>query len=382
MRARRRAAADAQAAPQGRTREIPAGADGGHGAVPGSVPRVQRGLTARVSSAALQGAARLRTLRALDRMRVLRTLDVAVLCYPERAYKAALTAAQRAVRSMVKEGLIKRYRTDRHQTVYALTTRGAQRLQGHGDVDATASVRRVSEMTNPEHRLWAQFLVLAAEARGIQAETEQELMRRLNERIAAGPSTVQGLLSVGLGTAGRRAGRCLRPDALLHEPDGATWIEVDRSKRCSDREAALRALVMAIGARLEDGQVLRRVVVFCATDRIEGRVLALLRGLQQQTAAVALVLGRRALREVTPGLFEVAAARRQTLADGRVFDKTVRAGWVVVQQLPTWLPRVRIDARNMHRVDGWIDDDYLPYRRAGAGAPWPRPESPLLSLPA
>ena len=67
-------------------------------------------------------------------------------------------------------------------TVYGITERGAAWLEER-DVDAAASVRRVTDMTNPEHRLWAQFLTLCSEARGLAAMAEQELLQVLSMRI-------------------------------------------------------------------------------------------------------------------------------------------------------------------------------------------------------
>jgi hypothetical protein len=187
----------------------------------------------------------------------MRTIDVAVHCYPERLFKAALTAAQRCVRGLVKEQLIKRYKSDRFQTIYGLTARGAEWLKDHGHEGAASSVRRVSDMTNPEHRLWLQLLVLAAEARGLKAETEQELLQRLNRGRRPGKATVQGLLSVYLNVAGKVLERTLRPDAHFREPDGVTWVEVDRSKRGAERESALKALGKNVGTKLLSGETLK-----------------------------------------------------------------------------------------------------------------------------
>lgn len=344
-----------------------------------STPAVHRGLSAQLSTTQLQSSARLRALLMLNRFRVMRTIDVAVHCYPERPFKAALTAAQRCVRGLVKEQLIRRYKSDRFQTIYGLTTRGADWLKDHGHEGAASSVRRVSDMTNPEHRLWLQLLVLAAEARGLRAETEQELLRRLNRNIGPGQPSVQGLLDVTLRSEGRTLVRTLRPDAALREPDGVTWVEVDRSKRGGEREASLRALSLSVGALLRDGQKLRRVVVFCRNERIQGRALSLLRGLAHDTRNMVLVNGRRSLTEVAPGTFEVLAAQTVKLPNGRVVDKTVHAGHVVIQLLPTWLPKARITAGEALRCDGWMHDDYLPYRRAGTGSAWSALTSPLLA---
>ncbi|MBS0475607.1 MAG: replication-relaxation family protein [Proteobacteria bacterium] len=315
----------------------------------------------------------------LDRFRVMRTLDVGVVCFPERPFKAALTAAQRAVRGMVKEGLIRRYKTDRFQTIYGLTLKGAEWLRDHGREQAESSVRRTSDMTNPEHRLWLQLIVLAAEARGLRAETEQELLRRLNQGHGALSSMVQGPLVVNVSINGVTESRTLRPDALLFEPDGATWVEVDRSKRGGDRESALRALGLSVGCELTKGPTLRRVVIFCKSDRIAARALAVIRGLARDQSEKVLIGGRRHFAETAPGVFEVRAAQEVRLADGRVMERPELVGHVIVQMLPVWLPKVRIDARNQHRIDGWLTDDYLPYRRAACGTAWPSLASPLLA---
>lgn len=345
-----------------------------------STPAVHRGLSAQLSTTQLQSSARLRALRMLNRFRVMRTIDFAVHCYPERPFKAALTAAQRCVRGLVKEQLIRRYKSDRFQTIYGITARGAEWLKDHGHEGAASSVRRVSDMTNPEHRLWLQLLVLAAEARGLKAETEQELMRRLNRHVAPGGKTVQGLLDTNVRLRAETLVRTLRPDALLTEPDGATWAEVDRSKRGAEREASLRALCLSVGTQLRDGQILKRVVVFCRNERIQGRALALLRGFAHSEKGKVLVDGRRTFKEVAPGTFAVLAAKKGKLLDGRQNDTTVLAGHVVIQLLPTWLPKARITAGEALRCDGWMHDDYLPYRRAGTGrSAWPALTSPLLA---
>jgi len=54
------------------------------------------------------------------------------------------------------------------------------------------------------------------------------------------------------------------------------------------------------------------------------------------------------------------------------------AGHVIVQELPIWLPRVRLDGRGDWSMRGWFDDNYLPYRRPAATASWTQPNSPLL----
>lgn len=328
-------------------------------------------------STQLRNAIWTRALSLANRFRVIRTVDIAVACFPEREFKASLTAAQRAVRGMVKASLLRRYRTDRFQTVYGLTQQGADWLKD-GDIDAAASVRRVSDMTNPEHRLWSQFLVLTAEARGLRAWTESELMLALNRGLAAGKPAVQGLLQVQLHGSKQENTRLLRPDALIAEHDGATWLEVDRSARGSERAASLHALALSIGARLADGQVLVRVVVFTRTERIRRRVVAVLAQTELGSRDAALTHGRRQLRRTSDDAFEVWLTRERKHRDGRVSLVDELAGHVIVQPLPVWLPKVRLDGRGSSSTAGWLGENYLPYRKPPKMAPWPALRSPLL----
>jgi len=343
--------------------------------------RVPRGLTAQLSTQALQDRIWARSLLLVDRFRVIRTIDIAVHCFAERPFKAALSAGQRAVRGMVKAKLLARYRTDRFMTVYGLTQRGVEWLKYRG-FESSASVRRVTDMTNPEHRLWSQFLTLCAEARGLKAMTEQEMMLALNHDLKPDQKPVQGLLTVSTVSGGKRRSLTLRPDALAIEHDGISWFEVDRSARGSDRAASLRALVLSMGAKTTLGQPLRRVVVFSRTRRIHLRVLATLDGLVADSATVGLMEGRRQLRRTESGLYEVHQTIEQKLRDGRVRLQDVLAGHVIVQELPIWLPRVRLDGRGDWPLLGWFDNNYLPYRRPASAGTWPRSGSPFLKAAA
>lgn len=338
---------------------------------------VPRGLTVQVGTLALQDRIWTRSLLLVDRFRVIRTIDIAVHCFAERPFKAALSAAQRAVRGMVKSHLLARYRTDRFMTVYGLTQVGAQWLEDRG-FEASASVRRVTDMTNPEHRLWSQFLTLCAAARGLQAMTEQELLLALNRNLKQNQKPVQGLLSVSSISGGKRQTLTLRPDALAIEDDGISWFEVDRSTRGSDRAASLRALALAMGATTTLNQPLRRVVVFSRTHRIHQRLLATLDALVKDSARAALMEGRRQLKQTRPGLYEVHQTVEVKLGDGRARLQDKLAGHVLVQELPVWLPRVRLDGRGGWSMRGWFDEDYLPYRRPQVLAPWSKPGSALL----
>ena len=339
--------------------------------------RVARGVTARIGTWPLQEAIWLRSLSLANRFRVIRTIDIAVHCFAERPFKAALSAAQRAVRGMCKARLLARYRTSRFMTVYGITERGAAWLEER-DVDAAASVRRVTDMTNPEHRLWVQFLTLCSEARGLAAMAEQELLQVLSTRLGSDSSVPQGLLQAATKSTGKRRVLNLRPDAVANESDGVTWFEVDRSARGSDRAASLKSLVLSVGAATTLGPVLRRVVVYTRTERIKNRVLATLAGLAAETARHSLAEGRRRLVPVDGQQFEVWLTMEERLKDGRLRLVDLLAGHVIVQELPIWLPRVRMDGRGGFSTQGWFTDNYLPYRRPASMPPWRHPAGLLI----
>lgn len=368
--------------PAQRTSSLPPEAD------KSALPRkVSRGLAATISTTKLKQAIWLRALLTANRFRVIRTIDIAVCCFAERPYKAALTAAQRAVRGMVKADLLKRYRTDRFQTVYGLAQRGVDWLEEAG-YEASSSVRRVSDMTNPEHRLWAQFWTLACEARGLSAMTEQELLQNLNKGNKPDRPLIQGLLTVTTTQGNKTRTIQLRPDAVATENGtngnngGTIWLEVDRSKRGSDREASLAALASSIGRILKDGSRLRWVVIFCKTERIQKRALAVLNSLAKANNGEVLISGRRHFLEVEPGLYAIWTALESKLSDGRTELVDSLVGYVNIQLLPIWLPKVRIDASNTHSLAGWFDENFLPYRKAPGEGSWPKLTSPIFaSLP-
>lgn len=343
---------------------------------------VERGITNVLPSRILQSTIWCRSLLLANRFRVIRTIDIAVHCFCERTFKAALSAAQRAVRGLVKAKLLKRYRTDRFMTVYGLTQAGADWLEALG-IEASASVRRVTDMSNPEHRLWAQFLVLCCETRGLPAQTEAELLRMLESQRRPADAAVRGLLTANERPPGQRARTLhLRPDAVCIEDDGLTWFEVDRSARGSGRAASLRALVLRIGEMTQAGVPLRRVIVYTRTERIRNRVLATLRSICEQTAGDTLVEGRRQLKALTHQRFETWKTVLQPQEGGRSRLVDILCGEVIVQALPVWLPRVRMDGRGDFTEQGWLHENYLPYIRLSPVPYWPRLRSPLLPCPA
>jgi hypothetical protein len=342
--------------------------------------QVSRGLSEQVGALKLRDGIWRRALALADRFRVIRTIDVAAACFPERPFKASLTAAQRAMRGLVKAKLLARYRTNRFQTVYGLTARGASWLQDAG-VDASSSVRRVSDMSNPEHRLWLQFLVIACEARGLRALTEGEVLRALSASARPGQAMAQGVLAVSWSRAGKTVRQSLRPDAIAYEADGVTWFEADISKRGAGREAALGALAASVGRQLPIGPPLRRVVVFCKNERIRKRALAVVQALAAEQNAKVLVGDRAHLRQAEEGVFEVWRAVEDVLPDGRSRALDKRVGYVVVQALPTWLPKLRLENADQ-AITGWFSDGLLPYKRPHSQNGWPACSSPLLRIPS
>jgi hypothetical protein len=342
--------------------------------------QVARGLSEQVATIQLRDGIWRRALGLANRFRVIRTIDVAAACFPERPFKASLTAAQRAMRGLVKAKLLARYRTNRFQTVYGLTARGATWLQDAG-LEASSSVRRVSDMSNPEHRLWLQFLVISCEARGLRALTESEVLRALNESTRPGQAMAHGVLGVSWTRAGKTVRQSLRPDAIAYEADGATWFEADISKRGAGREAALAALAASVGRQLALGVPLRRVIVFSKTERIRKRALAVIQGMADEQNAKVLVGDRAHLRKAEEGVFEVWRAVEERLSDGRTRPVDTRMGYVIVQALPTWLPKLRLEHVDQ-AITGWFSDGLLPYNRPSSQRVWPLCTSPLLRAPA
>lgn len=344
-------------------------------------PTPPRGATARRSSLALRQAIVEWSLLLANRFRVMRTLDIAAACFPERPFKAALTAAQRAVRGMVKAGLLRRYKTDRFQTVYGLTQRGVDWL-GERGYNAASSVRRVSDMTNPEHRLWAQFLVICAWSRGLEAFTEAELMQRLAAHAMKSKTPPPpGYIKVRIPRHGADTSKWLRPDLVAYEArgNGVAWFEVDRSKRGASRQADLRALIGALGRKTADGRTLRFVVVHCKTERIERDARRVVEQLAEVCNAQVLTEGRRHIRatEGEPGVYGVYTAVPFKRDDGRTVLLDEQVGRIVIQMLPVWLPKVRIDASNRWSTDGWFESNFLPFKRPTTMGRWEMPVSPL-----
>jgi hypothetical protein len=79
-----------------------------------------------------------------------------------------------------------------------------------------------------------------------------------------------------------------------------------------------------------------------------------------------------------PAAYEVIRTQEEVLRDGRTRLVDAPVGHVIVQPLPVWLPKVRLDGRDGHACDGWFDENYLPYTRLPSMRAWSVPGSPLL----
>jgi len=357
-----------------------AGAPPGHKAGALSRHRVKRKV-ATVSPTADGEAISVLALSAFNRLRVMRTVDLTAVCFPEREFKTSLKAAQDAMKRLKKRKHVKPYLTDRRQHIYGLTKKGADWLADYG-IQACSSVRRVSDMKNPVHRLWSNFIAVCCAARGLTAHNESEVLKKLAkqqvEGEGRGPELSAGLLAVEFVSGQKRVLRQLRPDVLAEEQDGATWFEVDWSTRCDERARSQSELFASVGARLANGQPLRRVVVFAGDQSILKQAATRARRLVRPVSELEYdASGSPAFRETAPGCFEVWKSVRVQLKDGRILNQSKLVGHVLLQLLPVWLPRVRLDARNKYSTDGWLAENYLPYARPQGMAPWPALTSPL-----
>lgn len=312
---------------------------------------------------------RIKALRLLNRFRQLRTLDLAVGLFPDRPFKAALSAAQRITKSLVLERMILRYRSLSGQSYYGLGEAGARWLRQNGndsDADASASASRACEKVNPEHDLWGAFSVLACEARRLTALTEKELKARLID----GNDLGQGRSALIVAPDGETT-KGLLPDSVAHDKERVIWFEIDRSERGAVRMADLVALIRSCGALVNLGagkrMPLRHVVVLCKTERIYRRHLAYVTGVTPSTGLPRLrtIAGERALQHVAPGVFDVYADVERRLPDGRVALQRALVGRLHMQLLPTWLSSFSYRAGARH--DGWLSDGYLPFQNLPDG---------------
>ena len=118
----------------------------------------------------------------------------------------------------------------------------------------------------------------------------------------------------------------------------------------------------------------------CKTQRIERDAVRVVEQLAAACNAQVLTEGRRHIRRQSEGVYEVMAAIPVKRQDGRTALIDEQVGHVIVQMLPIWLPKVRIDASDRWSTDGWFEDNYLPYRRPASTGRWEVPVSPLVKM--
>jgi hypothetical protein len=173
----------------------------------------------------------------------------------------------------------------------------------------------------------------------------------------------------------------LVPDAYAYEGENSSgiWLEIDKSKRGSARETSLSALYMSVGRQLNNGVTLRTVIIFCKTERIRKRAVAVVNTLVASENDKVLIDDRRHFVEIEPNTYEVIGFRKMELSDGRTLTGDGSMGHIIIQMLPTWLPKVRIDATNTHSIAGWFGENYLPFKKPASKGSWTTPSSPLLS---
>lgn len=306
---------------------------------------------------------RLMVLHLANRFRQLRAIDVAAGLFAARNFKAALSAAQRTMGGLVRDRMLTRYRSLSGQTYYGLAARGASLLRESSvALEAEPSASRACEKTNPEHSLWSAFAVLCCEARGLRAMTETELRQRLATPDDPRPFPLSY-------SPDGRSRKGLMPDAIALEAGGVVWFEIDRSARGSARLDDLIGLVSRMGSAVRvGGQVrlaLRRIVVWCKTPGILRRGRTHLTGAVPRGGETAprLHVGIEkspALRRLGDEVYEVLRDVDVKLPDGREQRRTVVAGVLHLQLLPTHLSSY---SYRDGPARGWFDDAALPYRR-------------------
>ena len=299
--------------------------------------------------------ASIKALLLMDRLRFIRTIDIAFHLYANRTFTAALAAANNLLKRLARNGFVNAH-TARvgGLRIYGISQRGVNFVRNHTGHEAKAH-RSLRDIKNPEHRLWSNLIVIAAEARGLTAMTESEVLRferNAGEVVSDGCGgervIPRKLLTViNRKKPGERKG--LTPDAiLLHGSDQEIWIECDASKRSSDRTGELKSLVRSIATTLGDGRRLSRIVFFARERRSYTHIIGVLKKQSEERIERGSTYLRPAAYE---GVFD--AWYRPSIADDRPGQPApdFRCGRVQVAMLP--------DVRG--KGEGWYDQDWLPF---------------------
>jgi hypothetical protein len=303
---------------------------------------------------------------------------------------------------------------DRKQTIHAMTERGKRLLESYG-FTGTASIRRAANMVNPKHMMWLNFITLACEARGLQAFTESEIMRSINQGVAqVKDMKIRGVLKVvvepttdenEMVIGGARTTVSLLPDAVALEEDGITWFEIDSSRRGPARIARLVALLQKIGKPLYtletayslplEQSALKRISIHTTAPgyfvRLKNRLMREVRLTERNILTESdnnlrvELLPITTDRSAVPGadtvnIDEAAELETYTFTVWRARDtaqgqEDACMGHVILQRLPTGLPNYKGNDEVKSNPPGWFEQNFLPYRRPVLMPPWPAPQS-------
>lgn len=330
-------------------------------------------------------------LEKLNECRILRAIDVAAYVFGDRPSSAALTAAQRALRGLYNDKLIKRLTSDRHQVFYVLTKLGADWLNGlllqndpeiAEELKANSSTRWANNLTNPEHLMYCNFIKLCCLSRGLDACDEGELTSfttSLNSRSENIHSL--GLMEVKSSKGGKKQ---LRPDVLSYNDKGAVWFEIDKSARGEDRRSDLTNLFRSVGHKLsrevnwlgEEQQILSHVVIFAYSKGIFNTASRLLRAsfpgnthieddtqednIHRQSVCI--------INDDTKLVFELWE-KRLDFSDKAASLRHFK-GYVSIQMIPPWL--IGTSSKSLVDNQEWFSNNYLPYARPQG---WKKPKN-------
>lgn len=299
--------------------------------------------------------ASLAALLLMDRLRFIRTIDLAFHLYANRTFTAALAAANNLIKRLTRNGFVSAHTTRvGGMRIYGIAQRGVNFLRDNTGHEAKAH-RSLRDVKNPEHRLLANLIVISAEVRGITAMTESEVLRfeHNSGEIVTDKRGEEHVIPRKLLTVinrkkpGERKG--LTPDALVtHGSEQRVWIEIDASKRSSARTGELKSLVRSITTTLSDGSKLSRIVFFAKERRSYTHIIGVLKKQSEERI-------ERASTYLMPagvdGVFD--AWYRPSIADDRPGKpaQDFRCGQVQVLMLP--------DIRG--KGEGWYDQDWLPF---------------------
>lgn len=308
--------------------------------------------------------ARVTALMLMDRLRFVRSLDIAFHLFADRTLSAALAAAHNLMTRMLRAELI-RVHTSRvgGMRIYGLSQRGVNFLRDESGYEARAH-RSLRDVRHPEHRLWSNLIVIAAQARGLQAMTEREV---LASEHAAGDTAVGSdgrtftttrklLTIVDARDPTRRKG--LTPDALLQKGKDRISVEILCSKLSSSRLLEFRSLVARVGVDLADTTRLSRVCFLAKEKRFYTHIAGVFERMAQERPELAATYLKVTSQA---GIFEVWY--HPSRADDRPGRpaQDFRCGTVQVQMLPN----IR------EKGEGWYDQNWLPFAKGEGEEAWP-----------